>query len=116
MQTAGELASICDANWSSMFAANGKNVISTVKVNCLYPLPLDKDGIIVQLGQLKMTWSEGSNAEKPALQVASQSACPTDAMAWYPDNATTPTAAVLCQATCDAMTGKTLHFHFGCGS
>ena len=64
---------------------------------------------------LTLTWSEAGAAQKPAQLVTGPGACPTNAEAWYPDNASAPTAAVLGPATCDAMAGKTLHFHFGCG-
>ncbi len=114
-QTQGEIASICTANWTAVFNKIGTNVVSTVKTQCLYPLPVGADGKVVSPGALDMTWSIGDGTQKPATQVSGPDACPTDAVAWHVDNANAPTAAVLCPATCDAMAGKTLHFHFGCG-
>lgn len=114
-QTNGEVASICTANWASVFNKIGTNVVSTVKTQCLYPLPLGKDGKVVSPEALDMTWSASDGVQKPAKKVSGPDACPTDSVAWHVDNANAPTAAVLCPSTCDAMAGKTLHFHFGCG-
>ncbi len=113
-KTGGELAKICTPDWTQVFTAIGANVIKTVKVQCIYPLPLGSDGAPVPLGELTLSWSEGSGTAKDIPQVNSAAACPKDSVGWHADNAAAPKAAVLCPATCDALGGKTLHFHFGC--
>jgi hypothetical protein len=112
--TGGETASICSANWSSVFAAIGNNVVKTVKVQCIYALPTDKDGKVVPVGELSLSWSDGGGAQKAIPRVDGPADCPPDSVGWHVDSAAAPTSAVLCPSTCEAMSGKSLHFHFGC--
>ncbi len=113
-KTGGELAKICTPDWTQVFAAIGANVVKTVKVQCTYPLPPGADGAPVPPGQLTLSWSEGDGVAKEIPHVDSPAACPKDSVGWHSDNAAAPQAAVLCPSTCDALGGKTLHFHFGC--
>jgi hypothetical protein len=88
----------CDIDVTGLTPPEGEDLDYT-KIN----VTLSQDGTATTIGQ-----------------VASESACPTDADAWYYDDPAAPTTIHLCEAACELVTaagdGAQLSVVVGCGS
>ncbi len=118
--TGGELASICATqlgvppDWSGLFKKIGQNVVSTVKVQCKYELPKEKDGKAVDPSTVTLSYAASDGSESTVQRVDGKGKGPRNTHGWYFDNAQTPKAAILCPASFKELEGKKMAFHFGC--
>jgi hypothetical protein len=119
LATGGVRAQLCDgtAAWDPFFDAVATAVEQTSQIDCTIAIPDPPPQMTFQRDRINVWVDTGSG---PALlgKVADASACDA-AGGWYYDDEATPTAVILCSATCDALQTapsetRVVEVQFGC--
>jgi len=112
--TGGEQLSICEDDWSGVFAELKNAVIAAVPLPCNYPLAAaSTDTFDTEEVAIVYTPADGKNeAEFP--RATDEAQC-GDKLGWHYDDPTTPTTVILCPKACEAVAaGGSVDIAFGC--
>lgn len=117
--TGGVRGQICDgpAAWTPFFDAVATAVQQTSQIDCTIQIPPPPDGMVFDRDLINVWVDTGSGAVLLG-KVADSGACGASG-GWHYDNEATPTAIVLCPATCDTLQAapdetRSVDVQFGC--
>jgi hypothetical protein len=117
--TGGVRAQLCDgaAAWGPFFDAVATAVEQTSRIDCTIPIPDPPQGMTFQRDLINV-WVDTGGGPYRLGKVADENAC-AGGDGWYYDNDVTPTAVILCPATCDALQAapnenRSVDVQFGC--
>lgn len=121
LSTGGVRAQLCDgtAAWDPFFDAVATAVDATSRIDCTIAIPDPPAGMTFQHDLINV-WVDTGGGPTRLGKVADESAC-TTAGGWYYDNDATPSAVILCPATCDAVQAapnetRGVDVQFGCST
>lgn len=89
-----------NANVNQQFLA-AMNAIRN-SASCTYQIPLPMTGT-VDYTQVNVVFTPNGGQQLTIPKVANKLACPASGDGWYYDNATNPTAIILCETTCGSV-------------
>ncbi len=110
--TGGVAASICDAEWSPIFAQIADGVVRGAGLACSYEIPAAPFGEIVFESVRVEYIAPDGGSRTPLARVDNAAAC-TAAGEWYYDNNAAPTRVELCPAACGDLDGA-VEIFFDC--
>jgi hypothetical protein len=117
-QTTGMEGNLCLQNFNPVFQAMATAVVNSAQVPCVYDIPPDPNGQMIDPGKVNVEYKPDASATaQPILNVpGGQADCGTTG-GWYYDDAANPTKIILCPTTCTevqngAMPSVTVKF--GC--
>lgn len=108
----GVAASICDAEWTPIFAQIAEGVVRGAGLACSYAIPAAPFGEIVYESVRVEFLSADGTTRVAGAQVAGVSACSSGDQ-WYYDNNTAPTTIELCPNACGDRAGS-IEIFFDC--
>ena len=110
--TGGIAASICDAEWTPIFAQIADGVVRGAGLACSYEIPAAPFGEIVFESVRVEYIAPDGGSRTPLSRVDNAAAC-TAAGEWYYDNNVAPTQVELCPAACGDLDGS-IEIFFDC--
>ena len=110
--TGGIAASICDAEWTPIFAQIADGVVRGAGLACSYEIPAAPFGEIVFESVRVEYIAPDGGSRTPLSRVDNAAAC-TAAGEWYYDNNASPTRVELCPAACGDLDGA-VEIFFDC--
>lgn len=111
-RTGGESLSICQDDWTHVFARLESAVIGSAPLPCEYPLAAA--GKDVDPERVQVVYTDESGRDEPLPRATSKARC-ADERAFHYDDPTKPSAIVLCPAACEAVQGGgSMDIAFGC--
>jgi hypothetical protein len=115
--TGGLTFSICTSDWSGLFDTLAATVAVAEELPCVYDIPEPPAGMSFDRDQVNVEHTPSGGAVTRFPRVDSAAACGTST-AWHYDDATMPTAIVLCPAACTAVTSGPgmLQVRLGCAT
>jgi hypothetical protein len=112
MRTGGLSQSICQQDWSGVFAPLKQAVIESAPLPCDYPIPAPPAGMTLQKDKVNVGYTPFGGDQTFFPNVADMAAC-VDADAWYFGEG--GSKVVLCPTACDAVAmGGKIDVAFGC--
>jgi len=121
LATGGVRAQICDgpAAWAPFFDAVATAVEQTSRIDCTIQIPDPPEGMSFQRDLINVWVDTGAGPELLG-KVADAAACGPDG-GWYYDDELSPTAVILCPATCEALQAaanetRSVEVQFGCST
>ena len=112
-RTGGVEASICQSDWSPVFAAIQTSVVDGAILPCTYPVPeLDSIDEEIDPDLVNVFFTPDGGARTVIPGVDGESDCGSDA-GWYWDDPGLPRFVNLCLASCGAVAGS-IDIEFGC--
>ncbi|MBI5487018.1 MAG: VWA domain-containing protein [Deltaproteobacteria bacterium] len=115
-RTGGVTASVCQTDWSPIFAALEEAIGVRTELPCNYDLPDPPAGMALDPGLVNLDYTPEGGATESIPRVADPGACP--AMGWYYDDLVAPTQILLCPETCDILRtdSGSVDVAFGCAT
>lgn len=112
--TQGLSASICEADWTKIFAAFQENIIKSAPLPCDYAIPPPPKGDTLNPSKVNVGYTPPGGSEELLRKVADANACGTSA-GWYYDQGVTK--VLLCPTACTkASQGGSMNIAFGCNT
>ncbi|MBI5500353.1 MAG: VWA domain-containing protein [Deltaproteobacteria bacterium] len=115
-RTGGVTASVCETDWSPIFAALEEVIGVRTELPCNYDLPDPPAGMVLDPDLVNLDYTPEGGSTSPIPRVSDPGACP--AMGWYYDDPAAPTQILLCPETCDVLrtdSGR-VDVAFGCAT
>ncbi len=113
-QTGGITASICDADWGSIFDAIAEEIVAGAEIPCVFSIPEPEEGFELVPGEVNVYFTpDGAPDGYLVPNVANDTMCGSS-QAWFYDNAADPGAIHLCPSTCGAAAAGVVDIAFGC--
>jgi hypothetical protein len=114
-RTQGLTASICETDWSKIFAAFQENIIKSAPLPCDYTIPPPPKGDTLDPAKVNVDYTPASGGgEQTFPRVKDQSGCGIEP-GWFYDGG--KTKVLLCPAACTkAAMGGSMNIAFGCDS
>ncbi len=111
-QTGGLAHSICDADWSPIFAAISQQIVDAARIPCGYALPDRSTGLVIDPEHVNvdLTTDGGQTA---LYNVGDAAGCAGDPQGWYYDDPQAPTSIRLCEGACGDRAGE-VQITLGC--
>lgn len=113
--TGGVIESVCEQDYSSVFANIAKGLVT--KLGCEFGMPKPSSGATTDPTSVIVNYTPSAGSAKSLTRVTDASKCGSVADAWYYDDNANPTKIVFCPTTCDtagADTGGKLEIAVGC--
>lgn len=120
LQTAhpGTFFSLCDTDWTPLFATLSTEVTEGLSLPCTFAIPTPPDGMTIDPTQVNFVYTPTGGAPTTIPNVGSMAAC-GNAQGWYYDNPAMPTQIIVCPSTCTALEGDPtggVSVAFGCAT
>lgn len=112
-RTGGEVQSICEPDWSPIFAALEASVVEAARLPCAYTIPEPPPGVELEPDRLNVSLTDGAGRETELFQVDGEAGCRQDPLGWYYDDPAAPTQVRLCADACGDREGS-VDITFGC--
>jgi hypothetical protein len=114
-RTQGLTASICETDWSKIFAAFQENIIKSAPLPCDYSIPPPPKGDTLNPDKVNVGYTAaGGSNEEVFPRVGEANGCGTNP-GWYYDPG--KTKVLLCPAACSkAGAGGSMNIAFGCNT
>jgi hypothetical protein len=114
----GNFFSLCDTNWSPLFATLAQSVQQGLSLPCTFQIPPPPAGQTLDPSKVNFVYTATGGAPKTINNVGSMAGC-TAQGGWYYDNPLMPTQILTCPATCTTLqgdaTGK-VSVEYGCST
>ncbi len=105
--TGGITSSICDGDFSSVFASIADAVQTSVALPCTFDLPEVPEGFTLDLDNMTVAYEAANSPQLPMTEVASESGCTS--MAWYLSENDGHNTIHACPDTCDILRSQSAH-------
>ena len=112
-RTGGLVQSICEPDWSPIFAALEQSVVDAARIPCAYSIPTPPQGVELRPDRLNVSLTDAAGAETELYQVDGEAGCAADPLGWYYDDPAAPTQVRLCPGACGEREGS-VQITFGC--
>lgn len=100
--TRGETGRVCESDWTSIFVAIARGVVSGVPVACEFAVPAPPAGQAIDLERVTVSVNTtGGVPERTLMQVPNAAACTSNG--WYADDPMNPTRILFCTDACRAV-------------
>lgn len=115
-QTGGLATSICQSDWSRLFAGLTDAVVESAALPCAYDIPEPPKGEQLDPEKVNVGYTRSGGTQQLFPRATGRSAC-GNAAGWYYDDADAPSSVQLCPAACTKVaSGGTIDLAFGCES
>lgn len=95
---AGHQNRVCETDWTTIFEEIARGVVEGVPVACEFPIPEAPMGMMLDLDEIRLTYSAGDGSRTALTRASAAAACGADG--WHFDDAASPASIVLCPELC----------------
>jgi hypothetical protein len=114
----GLFFSLCDTDWTPLFAALAQSVTSGLALPCTFGLPTPPGGQTLDPNKVNFVYTPTGGVPTTIVNVGNLAGC-NGGPGWYYDDPVNPTQIIVCPATCTTLegdpTGK-VDVEFGCST
>jgi hypothetical protein len=119
-QTMGTLGDLCTQNFQPVFQAMATAVVANAQVPCVYDIPPDPGGQMIDFGKVNVSYKSDPSAPEETFPNVPGGApdCGSNG-GWYYDDPQSPTKIILCPTTCEHVQGGAMgsvSVKFGCAT
>jgi hypothetical protein len=114
----GQFFSLCDSNWSPLFATLAQSVTQGLALPCSFDLPEPPPGQSLDPNKVNFVYTPNGGSPMTIGNVGNAAGC-NGGPGWYFDDPIAPTQIITCPATCTTLendpSGK-VHVEYGCAT
>ncbi len=115
--TGGVTASVCQTDWTPIFAALEAAIGVVTELPCAYDIPDPPEGMTIDPDRVNLVHTPSGGAPITIPRVSDPADCPD--LGWYYDDPASPTRIIVCPATCETLRGApsgSVDVAFGCAT